>query len=182
VNVAMYKEETDTLVAKTNPNVRVNSPPGMLMMDTDAIDAIPWCTLPNFPGLAIKYVWVDLEKGVCVSLIKIDKGIQLPVHVHYGTSMLFLLKGRFTYEPAGTIGPGGFGFEPFNTIHEPDSTTEEETLMWAINTHNEFLQLFNEDGSPGPFQHLAGQLKWMRATHGEASVKHLNVHPSFWES
>jgi len=182
MNVAAQKSRADQLIAKTNPNIRVNSPPGMLMLDSTDIDNIPWCEIPNFPGLAIKYVWVDLEKGVCVSLIKINKGVQLPVHVHYGTCMLFCLKGRFTYQPAGTIGPGGFGYEPFNTIHEPDSTTEEETLLWAVNTHNEFLQLFNDDGSPGAFQHLAGQLKWMRENYGEGSVKHLNVDPSFWES
>ena len=182
MNVMTKQKNVDTIVCKTNPNVRVNSPPGMVMMDADAIDAIPWCEIDNFPGLAIKYVWVDLEKGLVVSLIKINQGVQLPVHVHFGTSMLFCLKGRFTYQPAGTIGPGGFGYEPFNTIHEPDSTDSEETLLWAVNSHNELLQLYNEDGTPGAIQHLPGQLKWLRKVYGEDAVKHLNIDPSFWES
>jgi hypothetical protein len=118
---------------------------------------------------------------VVVALLKISKGVQFPVHLHYGTSLLFCLKGRFAYQPAGSIGPGGFGFEPFNTVHEPDCL-EEDTLMWAVNSHNELIQLYNDDGSFGAVQHLPGQLKLLRKEYGDAAVRHLNIEPSFWDS
>lgn len=180
MNAIARPKDADSLVSKTNPNVRVNNPPGMLMMDAAAIEAIPWVENANFPGLMFKYVHVDLNLGIAVVLLKIAKGVQFPVHVHYGTSMLFCLKGRFSYLPAGSIGPGGFGFEPFNTIHEPEAL-EEDTLMWAINSHNEFVQLYNKDGSPGGIQHLPAQLKLLKKEYGEAAVRHLNIDPSFWE-
>jgi anti-sigma factor ChrR (cupin superfamily) len=175
------QQAVDPLISRTNPNVTINDPPGMIMMDTDAIDAIPWAEIPIFPGLQFKYIHVDLEKGVVVSLIKIDKGVTLPVHLHLGTSMLFCLKGTFAYQPAGSIGPGGFGYEPFGTIHEPDTATEGETLIWAVNTHNELLQFYNEDGSLGGVQHLPDQLRMLRRDYGEAAVKHLNIDERFWQ-
>jgi anti-sigma factor ChrR (cupin superfamily) len=163
------------MVSTTNPNVRINSPAGMIMMDTDAIDAIPWAEIPVFPGLKFKYVWVDLEKGLVASLLWIGKGVTLPVHLHLGTSLLFCLKGKFAYQPAG------FGYEPYGTIHEPDTSTEEETIIWAVNSHNELLQFYNDDGSFAGLQHLAGQLRMLRRDYGWDAVKHLNVPPEFWD-
>lgn len=169
------------MMSATNPNVKINSPAGMVMFDTDFIDTIPWAEIPVFPGLKFKYVWVDLEKGLVASLLWIGKGVTLPVHLHLGTSLLFCLKGRFTYQPAGTIGPGGFGYEPYGTIHEPDTSTEEETILWAVNSHNELLQFYNDDGSFAGLQHLAGQLRMLRRDYGWDAVKHLNVPAEFWD-
>jgi hypothetical protein len=181
VELATKTDSRAELISATNPNVKINNPAGMIMLDADALDAIPWAEIPVFPGLKFKYVWVDLEKGLVVSLLKIGKGVTLPVHLHLGTSLLFCLKGTFTYQPAGTIGAGGFGYEPYGTIHEPDTSTDEETLIWAVNSHNEMLQFYNEDGSFGGIQHLAGQLRMLRRDYGWDAVRHLNVPAEFWE-
>src|SRR5258708_31686324 len=42
------------------------------------------------------------------------------------------------------IGPGGFGYEPYGTIHEPDTSVDDETIIWAVNSHNELLQFYKD--------------------------------------
>ena len=68
MNVAPKELRPGEMMSATNPNVKVHSPAGIVMFDTDFIDTIPWAEIPVFPGLKFKYVWVDLEKGLVASL------------------------------------------------------------------------------------------------------------------
>lgn len=167
--------------SKTNPKVQVKGVPGIIMMDAPEVDAIPWTGSDAFPGLYYKYLQIDLEHGFDISLMKLDKGAQLQVHKHLSTSTLFCIKGRFGYEPAGTIGPGGFGFEPYGIVHEPDTATEEETIVLIVTTGASLIQFFDEDGQPSGYNHQLLMLKEARRKNGERAVAHLNLPAHIWD-
>ncbi len=166
--------------SSTYPNVMNRNVPGSVMMDRDRIDQIPWYEGPHLPGLKIKYLWIDINAGMSASIFRISKGVQLPVHAHYSTVWLYCHSGSFTYE-AGTIGPGGFGYEPFGVIHEPDVTVAEETEMFLLGSSHNRIQLYEEDGTPGISFTTRETLKGIRESCGEAGVAHLNLPTWFWQ-
>jgi anti-sigma factor ChrR (cupin superfamily) len=162
----------------TNPNVLNRNVPGSIMLDAPDIDKIPWFDDPVIIGLASKYLMIDLNRCMSYILVKIGAGVKLPVHVHFGTATILCLKGRFTYE-AGSIGPGGFGWEPYGVVHEPDATTEE-TILFIINTANALIHTYNEDGSLGPAYQMRDGLKFARDALGDIAVAHLGLPDWFW--
>ncbi|HVX21432.1 MAG TPA: hypothetical protein VHB02_08790 [Acidimicrobiales bacterium] len=168
-------------VARTNPRIRLRGAPGIQMLDTATVEAIPWTDSDTFPGMSYKYLKVDLGTGFDITLMKIQRGVQLPVHVHYSETAMYCIKGRFSYEPAGSIGAGGFGFEPYGIIHEPDAATEEETIVLLINFASGLVQLYNEDGTPGVISHVELLLKEARRKNGDAAIAHLNLPDHIWD-
>ena len=167
--------------SKTNPKVRVRGAPGLIMMDGPEVEKIPWTGSEFFPGLYFKYLYVDLEKGADIGLMKLDRGAQLQVHQHLSTAALFCIKGRFSYQPAGSIGPGGFGFEPYGIIHEPDTATEEETIVLTVNTASSLIRFYDKSGNPSGYNHQLLMLREAYRQHGERAVAHLNLPPHIWE-
>jgi hypothetical protein len=167
-------------LSRTNPHVLTNVVPGTVMADIKDLEAIPWVPYPHLPGIVVKYVWVDLMTGLSVVLARVAPGVQLPLHVHLGMTMIFLVKGKFSYPGAGSIGPGGFGFEPPMTVHEPD-VMAEETIFYSVNNNYALLQVFNPDGSSGGVVHIVDHLREIRREHGEKAVAHLNLPAGIWE-
>lgn len=166
---------------RTNPNVMTRTPPGEIVLDAPDIQAIPWVDSPQLPGLSTKYLKVDLEQGVAVSLSKVAKGSRLPVHCHYSSAMIFCLQGRFGYSATGSIGAGGFLYEPVGTIHEPDTDlSDEDTVYFVVTNCNTLLQFYREDGSIGGVMHLPDRLRQIRKQYGEKALAHLNLPDWFW--
>jgi 2,4'-dihydroxyacetophenone dioxygenase len=173
---------TTTDVAQTNRNVKVRGVPGAVMLDAASVEEIPWTDSDAMPGLALKYLQVDLSRGFDVSLMKVSPGARIPVHMHWATSTLFCIKGKFAYQPVGMIDAGGYGFEPYGIIHEPDAGSDEEAIVLTINFSGGLVQFYNEDGTLGPISHVGLLLQEMYRKHGEKAVAHLNLPPSFIES
>lgn len=167
--------------SKTNPKVEVRGAPGLIMMDGPEVDAIPWTVSKDFPGMYYKSLYADVERGFDVGLMKLDKGAQLQVHHHLSTSLLYCVKGRFGYQPAGSIGPGGFGFEPHGIVHEPDAATEEETLVLVVSTAANLIRMYDSEGKPSHYSHQVLLLKESYRQHGDRAVAHLNLPPQIWE-
>jgi quercetin dioxygenase-like cupin family protein len=170
-----------TDMAVTNPNVRIQDQGGSLMMDLPEIEAIPWWESEDLPGLSTKTLMYNPTNGLSVLLTKVKKGVRLPVHVHHSEVAVFVLQGRFTYYPTGSIGAGGFGYEAYGVVHEPDFPSEEETVFYAVSTNHGLFQFYNEDGSLGKLSHARDRLKDARARYGHAAVAHLNLPDWFWE-
>jgi len=166
--------------SRTNPNVAVRDF-GSLMLDGPDLDRIPWCDSPRLPGLFSKTLLYNPDTGTAVSLTKVEKGAILPLHVHWGEAMVVVLKGRFSYEPTGSVGAGGFGYEAFGVVHEPDFPADEETIFYVFSTSHGILQFYNEDGSPGAISHIRDRLLYIRQRCGEAGVAHLNLPDWYWE-
>jgi len=168
-------------MAVTNPKVVIKDFGGSIMMDVPEMDTIPWCETPDFPGLASKPLMYDPTTGMSVVITRVAKGARLPVHVHWSNVAVFVLKGRFNYHPTGSIGAGGFGWEAYGVVHEPDfMEAEEETIFFALSTNHGLFQFYNDDGSPGKLSHARDRLKWARDNYGEKAVAHLKLPEWFW--
>ena len=167
-------------MAVTNPKVRIQDFGGSIMMDVPQMDAIPWIESPDLPGLSAKTLKYDPTTGISVTVTKVPAGCRLPVHVHFSNVAVFVLKGRFNYHPTGSIGAGGFGWEAYGVVHEPDFVAEEETVFFALSTNHGLFQFYNDDGTPGKLSHARDRLRWARDNYGEGAVAHLNLPAWFW--
>jgi anti-sigma factor ChrR (cupin superfamily) len=163
-----------------NPNVSIRNVPGSIMMDAALVDSIPWAEDPRILGVAFKHLWIDLNSGAAAALMKIAQGALLPVHCHYSPSLIYCTKGRFTYE-AGSIGPGGFGFEPCGVVHEPEAIDEDAEIL-IVSFGNSILQFYNPDGSPAGMFSLRDALLAAWAAHGSRAVDHLGLPDWYWQS
>ena len=78
---------------------------------------IPWMTLPQAPGLAIKPLRASSESGMFSAVIQVKGGTELKNLVYLGAMDMLVLSGRLSYPEgpmAGTLEPGTWGYIPAN--------------------------------------------------------------------
>jgi hypothetical protein len=134
---------------------------------------IPW-TAWAMAGTYFKLLNLDETSGAFTFLLKVDSGIEAPVHKHVGLAEAFLLEGEFGYgDDRGSA--GWYTRELGGVVHQPDSP--QGVTMFAV-AHGPIVG-YNEDGS------IAGvvDVEWMyEAAAANGAAGHLRKHNRFVES
>ena len=112
-----------------------------------SIDQIP--LIRNvFPGIHIRPLRIDVERGEWVFLAIMEPGSSLPVHYHTGTAQVWTISGCWKYAeyPDQPQTAGTYLYEPAGSVHTfyvPKENTEDTVALAWI----EGAQVgFHEDG------------------------------------
>jgi 2,4'-dihydroxyacetophenone dioxygenase len=150
--------ETTENRAVTNPKVTLVEQPKSYEMPNDAlfvpVDDIPWTPIPGWPGSYTKLLSFDIQSGRTTTLFKMDPGARLPVHKHFSSVDIYVVKGTFGYGDQYVTAPG-FVYEPTGVVHEPIAA-EGEIILFAVAYGP--TQTFWEDGRPGPVGDVGGRV------------------------
>lgn len=106
------------------------------------LDAIPW-TPWVMEGTHFKLLAINELSGGFSMLLKVDPGVQAPVHAHLGSAEAYLVEGGFYYEADDPGCAGDYTYERGGSVHQPVS--HEGCVMFAV-THGP-LAGCNPDGS-----------------------------------
>jgi quercetin dioxygenase-like cupin family protein len=105
--------------------------------------------LLGVPGIHIKPLRLDPERGEWVFLAVVAPGCSLPIHYHTGTAQVYTMSGCWMYReyPDQPQTAGSYLYEPGGSVHTfytPEENTEDTVVVAWI----EGAQVsFNEDGS-----------------------------------
>ena len=101
------------------------------------------------PGIHIKPLRLDPEKGQVVLMATMAPGCLLPIHYHTGTAEVYTFSGcwRYAEYPDQPQTAGDYLYEPGGSVHTfycPEDNTEDTVvLLWM-----EGAQIgFNQDGT-----------------------------------
>ncbi|GEM_PF-224888 len=92
------------------------------------VKELPW-QKTKFPGVEVKTLYLDQEKGQVTCLFRMAPGARLPDHEHVLVEQTYVLEGRLV-DHEGEVGPGDFVWRPAGSRHE--AWTPEGALMIAI--------------------------------------------------
>ncbi len=113
------------------------------------IDQIPLLKDAMGPGIHIKPLRLDPEKGQVVLMATMAPGCLLPIHYHTGTAEVYTFSGcwRYAEYPDQPQTAGDYLYEPGGSVHTfycPEDNTEDTVvLLWM-----EGAQIgFNQDGT-----------------------------------
>ncbi|HEX5356513.1 MAG TPA: alpha/beta fold hydrolase [Aquabacterium sp.] len=129
--------------ARRNARPLVSTPPaqkGSSMfyetIDTALIDveSMPWIPFTPYSNeILLKLIKVDPIRGEWVTLLKIPGRMELPMHHHAGTVMVWTIAGKWKYlEHDWTGTPGSFVFETAASRHTPVNVGDEEVITLNI--------------------------------------------------
>ena len=147
-------------------NVRTRHPERWQFFDPETIPWTPW----GMPGTYFKLLNINEANGRFTFLLKVDAGIEAPVHKHLSEAEAYIISGQFGYGAARGYA-GHYAYEAPGAVHIPDAP--EELLLFAI-SHGPIAG-YNDDGSIGGLI----DVEWMykaasknnAAAHIERSVK-----------
>lgn len=103
---------------------------------------VPW-TPWVMEGTHFKLLAINELSGGFSMLLKVDPGVQAPVHGHLGSAEAYLVEGGFYYEEDDPGHAGYYTYERGGSIHQPVSP--QGCVMFAV-THGP-LAGCNPDGS-----------------------------------
>ena len=95
----------------------------------------------QFPGLSIKTLYEDKEKGELTCFLKWEPGATLPMHKHPEIKQSYVIEGSF-YDHEGICRAGEFVWRRIGSFHETHS--DEGAIILAVYR------------KPNVFQHSAG--------------------------
>jgi len=105
-------------------------------IDTALIDveSMPWIPFaPYSDDIQLKLIKVDPIRGEWVTLLKIPGRMELPMHHHAGTVMVWTVSGKWKYLEHDWVGtPGSFVFETAASRHTPVNVGDEEVITLNI--------------------------------------------------
>ena len=78
---------------------------------------MPW-EETKFPGIRMKMLFSDPEKGMSTMLLKMEPGATVPLHEHTAIEQTYVLEGRFLDEE-GECGPGQYVWRPAGNPPNP---------------------------------------------------------------
>jgi len=81
-------------------------------VDVDALDWQP----TRFPGIEVKVLMKDEERGLMTALFRWAPGSELPDHVHRDIEQTYVLEGTLA-DHEGEAGPGEFVWRPPGSRH-----------------------------------------------------------------
>jgi anti-sigma factor ChrR (cupin superfamily) len=91
------------------------------------------------PGMLTRTLFVDHERGMVTSLVRMLPGAALPPHKHLGIEQFYVLEGDCIVE--GThLGPGDFHSAAAGSVHESTYTVEGTTFLLIAPANYEILQ------------------------------------------
>lgn len=103
---------------------------------------VPW-TPWVMEGTHFKLLAINELTGGFSMLLKVDAGVQAPVHAHIGSAEAYLVEGGFYYEQDDPGYAGYYTYERGGSVHQPVSP--QGCVMFAV-THGP-LAGCNADGS-----------------------------------
>ncbi|MCS7268614.1 MAG: cupin domain-containing protein [Geminicoccaceae bacterium] len=92
------------------------------------VDEIPWQPT-RFPGIEIKVLLEDQERGLLTALFRWAPGARLPLHEHVEIEQSFVLEGSFRDEQ-GICRAGDYVWRPAGSRHE--AWSEEGCVLLAF--------------------------------------------------
>jgi anti-sigma factor ChrR (cupin superfamily) len=95
----------------------------------------------QFPGISIKTLYEDKEKGELTCFLKWEPGATLPMHKHPEIEQSYVVEGSF-YDHDGICRAGEFVWRRVGSFHETQS--DEGAIILAVYR------------KPNVFQHSAG--------------------------
>ena len=98
--------------------------------------ALPWRDTP-FPGVQIKVLMEDREKGLMTSLTRMAPGAVLPRHEHTGIEQSYVLEGRLI-DAEGEVAAGEYVWRPGGSIHTA-TAPEGALILGFFLSPNRFL-------------------------------------------
>lgn len=129
-----------------------------------------------FPGIHIRPLRLDPERGEWVFMAIVEPGCSLPIHYHTGTAQVWTIQGCWKYReyPDQPQTAGSYLYEPGGSVHTfytPEDNTEDTiTIAWI-----EGAQVsFNEDGT---FHSLNDALSIQHAIHTLAAARGIGPVP-----
>ena len=124
-----------------NPDFNPNGIEGAV--DTNEI---PWISLPQAPGMAIKPMRASGETGMFSAVIQVKGGTELKDLVYLGAMDMLVLSGVLKYPDgpmAGTLKPGTWGYIPANA--RVDRFVAVEDVEFLANFYGA-VAFLNKDG------------------------------------
>ncbi|MEM8685803.1 MAG: 2,4'-dihydroxyacetophenone dioxygenase family protein [Pseudomonadota bacterium] len=77
----------------------------------------PWVMV----GVHYKLLSVDKRTGGFTCMLKVEAGVEAPIHQHLGGIEIIVMEGDICYEDADIGQPGDYMYEPAGDIHQPIS-------------------------------------------------------------
>ena len=116
---------------------------------------IPWMTLPQAPGMAIKPLRASSESGMFSAVIQVKGGTELKNLVYLGAMDMLVLSGTLNYPSgpmAGALDPGTWGYIPANAkvdrfIAMPAAVADSYSFLDSSNPLFQMRQSFPFVGS-----------------------------------
>lgn len=118
--------------------VEVIKPKRPAFFDAETLPWTPWV----MEGTYFRLLNVNPVTGGFTNILKVDPGMEAPIHHHLGAIEGYIIEGEFGYDD-DRGGKGSFVFEEPNSIHKPD--TPGGFTMFAVNYGP--LMGYNPDGS-----------------------------------
>jgi len=119
----------------------------LLTVNADKIPLLK--DLLGVPGIHIKPLRLDAERGEWVFMAVCAPGCSLPLHYHTGAAQVYTLSGRWCYReyPDQPQTAGSYLYEPVGSVHTfycPEDNTEDTVVIAWL----EGAQVsFNDDGT-----------------------------------
>jgi 2,4'-dihydroxyacetophenone dioxygenase len=142
-----------TTKALTQPKTMSGAPLPLPALPQDALLCVNIEQIPLvrnvFPGIHIKPLRLDVERGEWVFMAVAEPGCSLPVHYHTGPAQVWTISGCWKYReyPDQPQTAGTYLYEPAGSAHTfycPEDNTEDTVVIAWI----EGAQVgFNEDGT-----------------------------------
>ncbi|MBO2951628.1 2,4'-dihydroxyacetophenone dioxygenase family protein [Burkholderia pseudomallei] len=119
-------------------------PPISCLQDDDR----PWLPMDaSLPGLAIKYLHINVADDEMTVLLKMPVGLALPRHRHDGAVFVYTLQGEWRYREYDWIArPGSAVLEPAGSHHTPEAIASETGAVVTFNVMRGDLVLLDEAG------------------------------------
>jgi anti-sigma factor ChrR (cupin superfamily) len=92
------------------------------------MDALPW-RKTAFPGVEIKVLLEDKERGFLTTITRMAPGAALPLHEHVDVEQTYVLEGRLVDEE-GEVRAGGYVWRPAGSVHV--ATAPEGALLLGM--------------------------------------------------
>ncbi|AOJ04338.1 2,4-dihydroxyacetophenone dioxygenase [Burkholderia mayonis] len=141
-------------------------PPISCLQDGDR----PWLPMDaRLPGLAIKYLHINVADDEMTVLLKMPVGLALPRHRHDGAVFVYTLQGEWRYREYDWIArPGSTVLEPAGSHHTPEAIASETGEVVTFNVMRGDLVLLDEAGNETARENgrvaLLRERKFARAT------------------
>jgi anti-sigma factor ChrR (cupin superfamily) len=79
------------------------------------VETLPWQTT-RFPGIEIKVLFEDRERGLMTQLVRMAPGAKLTLHEHVDIEQTYVLEGSLK-DDAGEATQGNFVWRPAGSRH-----------------------------------------------------------------
>lgn len=130
-----------TLAHSPAADIPLSQRHGKDFVDLAKVPWTPWV----MAGTYFKLLAINELSGGFSMLLKVDPGVQAPVHAHIGSAEAYLVEGGFYYEEDDPGYAGYYTYERGGSVHQPVSP--QGCVMFAV-THGP-LAGCNPDGSIG---------------------------------